>query len=189
MFPHLSAMPPHNPKGNTMTSTVLMTVNMNTNSRSRAEHGLWLEAQAQRAEGYSEPGLERVGPRITSAWNVQARHQVHIGDVALLLAQGPAPHGIIADGVVVREPFKARKWREDATRPEQWYVLVEWFNVVLLDNPLPTEVLKEQLPEVNWHTQCSGLVLENTYSPEAAVAVRELWAERLAEGPVGVAAS
>lgn len=91
--------------------------------------------------------------RSEDRWSTR-NQQISPGDRVYLLRQGTEPRGIIAAGRAVSEVFPDEHW--DGQGGETTYVQVEWEELSDLDDPLPRDVLRAQVPGVHWQPQSSG---------------------------------
>jgi len=97
------------------------------------------------------------------------------GDRFVLLRQGTHGRGIVASGMVTSEVFQTGTW--DDSGGESNYVKISFERVVPVEDALPTETLKEQVPETNWdRLQMSGTLLK----PELITRLAQLWSDHLA---------
>jgi hypothetical protein len=97
------------------------------------------------------------------------------GDRFVLLRQGTHGRGIVASGMVTSEEFQTGAW--DDSGGESNYVKISFERVVPVEDALPTETLKELLPETNWdRLQMSGTLLK----PELITRLAQLWSDHLA---------
>jgi len=97
------------------------------------------------------------------------------GDRFVLLRQGTHGRGIVASGMVTSEVFRTGTW--DESGGESNYVKISFERVVPVEDALPTETLKEQVPETNWdRLQMSGTLLK----PELITRLAQLWSDHLA---------
>ena len=97
------------------------------------------------------------------------------GDRFILLRQGTHGRGIVASGTVTSEVFQSDAWNDSGGASN--YVNISFELVVPVEDALPTETLKEQLPETNWdRLQMSGTLLK----PELITRLAQLWSDHLA---------
>ena len=97
------------------------------------------------------------------------------GDRFILLRQGTHGRGIVASGTVTSEVFQSDAWNDSGGASN--YVNISFERVVPVEDALPTETLKEQLPETNWdRLQMSGTLLK----PELITRLAQLWSDHLA---------
>jgi hypothetical protein len=129
------------------------------------DEGEYLDLVERTAEGETTPGNWSTGNRIGGALD---------GDRVFLLRQGTHGRGIVASGTVASEIYQAEDW--DGSGVSANYVDVLWQRVVPVEDALPTETLKRQLPETNWdRLQMSGTFLK----PELVGKLEELWSQQL----------
>jgi len=116
------------------------------------------------------------GELISGRWSTGGRiGGVGDGDRFILLRQGTHGRGIVASGSLTGEIFQSGAWDDSGGQAN--YVEVFWERVVPVEDALPTETLKEQLPEKNWdRIQMSGTLLE----PELINQLASLWSDHLA---------
>jgi hypothetical protein len=125
----------------------------------------YLDLVERTAQGETEPGNWSTGNRIAGVLH---------GDRVFLLRQGTHGRGIVASGTVASEIYQAEDW--DGSEESANYVDVLWQRVIPVEDALPTEVLKRQLPETNWdRLQMSGTFLK----PELIGRLEELWSVHL----------
>ncbi|WP_129336304.1 hypothetical protein [Cellulomonas endophytica] len=114
--------------------------------------------------------------RVPGSWSTGGRRDMDPGDRVFLLRQGPQPRGIVASGwttgtVERRELFSGAGVRNN--------VPLEWERVLDLDDPLPTELLRREVPLVPWHALLGSGVQA---APAACERLEELWERHLDEG-------
>jgi len=102
------------------------------------------------------------------------------GHRAFLLRQGVAGRGIFASGAFTSFVFQAEHW--DGSGSIANYADVSWDTVIDPDDPLPIEVLLEELPEAQWEPQASGTQVNPIVVPE----LESLWTAHVAsvQGPL-----
>jgi len=126
----------------------------------------YLDLVNQTARGEAVPGDWSTGGRLGG---------VFVGDRVFLLRQGTHGRGIVASGTVSSEIYQADDWDESGGFAN--YIDVLWERVVLVEDALPTEVLKQRLPETNWdRLQMSGTFLKT----ELIAELETLWSDHLA---------
>lgn len=108
-------------------------------------------------------------------WSLGVRKSgVQRGDRAVLLRQN-RDRGLIGHGVFSAEIITAPHW-DGSGRPAP-YGLIEWDSIVEVEDRLPTETLRELIPEVTWdNLPGSGVTV-----PAGAVQrLEDLWARHTA---------
>lgn len=117
-----------------------------------------------------------LGESVPFDWSTGSRvGGVGDGDRFVLLRQGNHGRGIVASGAVTSEVFQTDAW--NGTGGLSNYVNISFERVVPVEDALPTETLKEQLPETNWdRLQMSGTLLK----PELISRLAQLWSDHLA---------
>ena len=142
------------------------------NSKRWNDWGDHLGEVAKTAEGQPVPG----------SWSMSSRRSgVFPGDRLLLLRQG-RESGILASGVAVGDGpeciYEDGHWDKSKPYETAFYTNLEWDRVLLPEDVLPRETLKQQVPEVTWErVQGSGQILE----PPAAKKLLALWHEHLSD--------
>jgi hypothetical protein len=96
------------------------------------------------------------------------------GDRAFLLRQGVSGRGIFASGTFTSSVFQAEHW--DGSGAIANYADVNWDTVIDPDDPLPIEVLLEELTEAQWEPQASGTQVNHAVVPE----LERLWSAHVA---------
>ncbi|SOC51127.1 protein NO VEIN domain-containing protein [Ornithinimicrobium cerasi] len=111
-------------------------------------------------------------------WSTGSRTDMSIGDRVYLLRQGPRlERGILARGWTTSEPYPLEHW--DGQGGSATYVDVVWDSMATLDNPLPTDVLLQQVPQVPWNNlMSSGIQVRD---PAAVDRLEELWTDHLGQ--------
>lgn len=103
-------------------------------------------------------------------WSLGVRKSVQRGDRAVLLRQN-RDRGLVGHGVFTAEAIAAPHW--DGSGRSIPYGLVEWDSIVEVEDRLPTETLREAIPEVTWdNVPGSGV----NVPAEAAQRLEDLWA-------------
>jgi hypothetical protein len=126
----------------------------------------YLDLVERTAEGETTAGNWSTGSRVGGVFD---------GDRVFLLRQGIHGRGIVASGSVASEIYQAEDWDESGGSAN--YVDVLWEHLVPVEDALPTEVLKQQLPETKWdRLQMSGTFLK----PELIDGLEQLWCDHLA---------
>lgn len=81
-------------------------------------------------------------------WSLGVRKSgIHRGDRAVLLRQG-RDRGLVGHGIFTSEVITAPHWDGSGRLVPQG--LIEWDSIVEIEDRLPTEMLKETIPEVTW---------------------------------------
>lgn len=96
------------------------------------------------------------------------------GDRAFLLRQGVLGRGIFASGTFTSAVFQAEHW--DGSGAIANYADVSWDTVIDPQDPLPIEVLLEELPEAQWEPQASGTQV----NPAVVAEMESRWAAHVA---------
>lgn len=131
------------------------------------DEGEYRDLVEQTAQGVLVPGDWSTGSRIGGVGD---------GDRFVLLRQGSHGRGIVGSGTVTSDVFQTDAWDDSGGLSN--YVEVLWERVVPVEDALPTDTLKSQLPETNWdRLQMSGTLLKPALAPRLA----ELWSDHLAE--------
>lgn len=115
------------------------------------------------------------GHLTNDVWSVGNRlGGINPGDRAFLLRQH-RDRGIVASGEFTSGVYQDRHW--DGSHRDANYAEVRWDNLLLVDDRLPIEELKRQVPEVSWdRLQASGVQLRED---AAMLSVEELWEAHL----------
>jgi hypothetical protein len=115
------------------------------------------------------------GEAVLVGWSTGGRKGgVSKGDRVFMLRQGTQGRGIVASGTVVTEIYQDRGWGGSGGLANYVDVLLE--HVVSVEDALPTEVLKRQLPETNRdRLQMSGTFLKTELVSE----LEGLWSNHL----------
>lgn len=113
-------------------------------------------------------------------WSTGRRTDIDVGDRVYLLRQGSLlSRGILARGWVEREPFPAPHW--DGGGGDANYVDVQWDAMVDIEDPLPTDLLLHEVPQVPWnHLMSSGIQVSD---PDAVRRLDELWSRHTGNDP------
>ena len=122
------------------------------------------------------------GQPVPGEWSLSSRRSgVFPGDRLLLLRQG-RESGILASGVAVAVGagpeciYEGGHWDESKPDETAFYTDLEWDRVLLLEDVLPRETLKQQVPEVTWEkVQGSGQIVESPVAKKLLA----LWYEHL----------
>jgi hypothetical protein len=102
------------------------------------------------------------------------------GDIAFLLRQG-SERGIVAQGEIASEPFAEPSWNDDAEESDTAnYVEVIWTAQIPIEKRLRIEVLRQEIPEVNWSPFSSG----TTVKPPHDARLLTLWSQTLQQAGV-----
>ncbi|BBX69247.1 hypothetical protein [Mycolicibacterium psychrotolerans] len=112
-------------------------------------------------------GLSIVGP-----WSTGSRkYDIGYGDTVYMLMVGDRGRGVIRSGIALEGISQDGDWR-GGDREANYIKRVEWRHFVPVEDALPTETLKDQIPEVNWdRMQASGVVIDEP----AAQTLDDLW--------------
>jgi hypothetical protein len=115
------------------------------------------------------------GEAVPVSWSTGGRKGgVSKGDRVFMLRQGTQGKGMVASGTVVSEIYQDRGWAGSGGLAN--YVDVLFEDVVSVEDALPTEVLKRQLPQTNWdRLQMSGTLLKT----ELVRLLEETWSNHL----------
>ena len=124
------------------------------------------------------------GQPVPGSWSMSSRRSgVFPGDRLLLLRQG-RESGILASGVAVAVGagpeciYEGGHWDESKQDETAFYTNLEWDRVLLPEDVLPRETLKQQVPEVTWErVQGSGQILESPVAKKLLA----LWHEHLSD--------
>jgi hypothetical protein len=114
------------------------------------------------------------GDVVKGDWSVGNHVNIDIGTECFMLIQGQEhPRGLVARGYTISLPEERQHWRD----PEKTtnYVDVYWHSIRSFMDPIPTEALDEELPDVPWLTgiQGSGFPIKG----ENQEKLREVWNE------------
>lgn len=105
-------------------------------------------------------------------WSVWDHEQAHEGDRFFMLKVGEGENnGIVMSGMFSSEPYAGEDWSGKGR--ETFYMDLE-FDIVVdptTDRVLPTALLAELLPAIEWTRGHSGVLIE----PEAALALEKAW--------------
>jgi hypothetical protein len=129
--------------------------------------------------GYQD-AIERTarGEIAKEDWSTGVRTTgVSPGDRAFLLQQGNQGRGIIASGKVTGEIRQIPHW-DPVNHPREIAntVDIEWECVLPVEDILPTDELKQKLPEIHWSPQGSGVLIPD----ELVDQLEEMWSNHLA---------
>ncbi len=122
------------------------------------------------------------GQPVPGSWSMSSRRSgVFPGDRLLLLRQG-RESGILASGVAVGDGpeciYEDGHWDKSKQDETAFYTNLEWDTVLLPEDVLPRETLKQQVPEVTWErVQGSGQILESPVAKKLLA----LWHEHLSD--------
>jgi hypothetical protein len=143
------------------------------------DKGKWHE------RGEYQDAIERTArgePAQVVDWSTGNRRRgVSAEDRVFLLQQGNQGRGIIASGTVVREIYQAKHWDPDRSGELANNVDVRWDRVVRVEDALPVDELRRQLPAGhNWSFQRSGVLIGAKFANR----LEDLWSNHLASiGP------
>lgn len=124
---------------------------------------------------YKKPIAEDDGPWDFN-WSVWDHELAHDGDRCFMLRVGDGENnGIVMSGVLSSEPYEDIDWSGKGRRT--FYMDVDFDLVAdpVSDKVLPTAVLCEHLPQIEWTKGHSGVRIE----PDAALALEKLWYDHL----------
>ncbi len=122
----------------------------------------------------------RSGERIAgedddSRWSV-ANQSVKPGDRLFLIRLGREPKGIMGSGYSVSAPYKGPHYSGESGKTAT-YVRLKWDALLdpERDKVLPLLELRQRIPEVNWTTNSSGIVI----TPDARSKLEQMWKSHL----------
>ena len=130
------------------------------------------------ADDYSELVAQTArGEEVVGNWSTGGRTGgVSAGDRVFLLRQGTHGRGVDASGIVVSPINSEQDW--DGSGGTANYADILWERVVPVENLLPTEVLKQKLPETNWdRLQMSGTFIRGPQVDD----LEELWSKHISD--------
>ncbi|WP_131811358.1 protein NO VEIN domain-containing protein [Mycolicibacterium monacense] len=124
------------------------------------------------------------GDVVTANWSTGNRvGGVSVGDRVFLLRQGSRGRGIVGSGTVIGEIYQDDDW--DHSGDAANYVDFVFDRLLRVADLLPTEVLKQELPETNWdRIQMSGTFIRG---PQVG-ALEEMWSDHIGASAIGGAA-
>lgn len=109
-------------------------------------------------------------------WSVWEHDKAHSGDRFFMLRVGEGGNnGILMSGTFISEPYEGEDWSGKGRRT--YYMDMEFDAVVNVTSSkvLPTALLAEQLPAIEWTKGHSGVMLR----PDDALKLEKLWYNRL----------
>jgi hypothetical protein len=113
------------------------------------------------------------GRHFDAHWSVgNRRHGITSGDRGFLLRQ-ESDRGIVATGLFTGPVYQGQHW--DDPKRQANYADLSWDLVLDLPDRLPVEVLKAQLPSMNWAPRASGVQIPAPADAE----LEQLWAKHL----------
>ena len=129
------------------------------------------------------PGLAmqyRSGEQIAAhdadaTWTV-ANKSVKPGDRLFLIRLGKEPKGIVGSGYSLSAPFQGQHYSGESGKTAT-YVQLKWDALLdpERDKVLPLVELRQRIPEVNWTTNNSGIVI----APNARSRLEQMWKSHL----------
>lgn len=105
-------------------------------------------------------------------WSVWDYEKAHEGDRFFMLKVGEGQNnGIVMSGVFCSEPYEGEDWSGKGRKT--FYMDMEFDMVVdpTTDKVLPTSLLTERLPMIEWTKGHSGVLIE----PDAALVLEKAW--------------
>lgn len=93
---------------------------------------------------------------------------IAVGDQVCQFRQGAHGRGIVATGVVTKNPFKAKHWQSDRSG-EAWFVNVAWNRALDLNRMITVDELTRAVPEFAWnHVYGSGRIVDGSAAERLA---------------------
>ena len=119
-----------------------------------------------------------LGGTVEEDWSTGVRTGgVSSGVRVLMLQQGSRNRGLVASGTTRGEIYQIEHWDQENHAGELANTVdVEWECVLPVEEILPTEELKRQLPEIYWSPPGSGVLIEG----DLADRLEKLWSNHLA---------
>jgi len=110
-------------------------------------------------------------------WSCGVTKSIVPGDRAFLIKLGKdEPKGIMASGFTVSAPFEARHYSDPTKTANYTYLRYDVLLNPRSEELLHRSLLLEELPDVQWSPQGSGISI----APEAAARLEDLWRRHLA---------
>lgn len=116
------------------------------------------------------------GGIVKEQWSVGNHINIDIGTECYMLVQGQNhPRGLVARGYTISTPEEGDHW--DGSEKTTNYIQIHWHNFRSFMDPIPPEILDEEIPDVPWlkGIQGSGFPIKG----ENQEKLRDLWESTL----------
>lgn len=99
-------------------------------------------------------------------WSVWEYDKVEIGDKFFMVKVGEGTTGIVMSGRIASKPYRAEDWSGGGRKTYYCDLSIEWMSDINKAPVIPTGRLEESIPDYNWRTGHSGIVLGKSQADE-----------------------